>query len=644
VAADSRRCPLDGADLSVELTNPPTNGAVTAIVFGTLDTATCEDADGGLEASYVGQLICAGEAGEGCAGSFTQLLPGKWTHRVVVVDGVAAGQLQGRSALLLGTRAGTNLVHWPLYRSVATVRTLDDEMGCGGCLREAIEIANQAEKPALIQFAIGLSGTIVLTGPPPALSSGNVTLDAFDVNGRPFTRTVDGNGLRAAAVRITSADNTVRGLRVVGVGGDSDSVLVDGLEANRNVLEAIQVIGRSTEVCGSAERGCVVDGTCRTTVTDPPFGACGDDAIAFRGGAGAAGENLVRDCDVSGGFDKGIKVSNAATVRVERCHVHDNADGGLQATLGGQMSAIENLIEDNSGTNSANGLAANGPDMGLPPAALLVTRGNITRFNALRGISVRSQSFAFLDADYVCGNGTAGRGIGFGVAVQDAAGLSATTSAEGLAVVYNVDGGFVVTDQSTADLGGATSPGWNAFAFNGTGTVPEAVNVRNLTGGVLTAVNNQWEHCDGGWVCDVAVVSTVDVSTNPGPVVVAPAQASRERHTLRVDAISPSFAAEGELVRIYGAGFDAIRGNGPGGDCTSIARLNGCKPVVGNCVVIGGVQAEVVAVTPTMLVARAPFSCAEPVPVTVRNRHSRGIGRATFCTLPRESGNGGRTR
>ena len=55
---------------------------------------------------------------------------------------------------------------------------------------------------------------------------------------------------------------------------------------------------------------------------------------------------------------------------------------------------------------------------------------------------------------------------------------------EGLAVVHNVDGGLVVTDQSTADLGGVTSPGWNAFAFNGPDAPPAPVNVRNSTSGV----------------------------------------------------------------------------------------------------------------------------------------------------------------
>jgi hypothetical protein len=642
--ARAQNCPSNGAELSVQLANPAVAEPATVIVFGNLEKSSCEDAAGNFADSYFTLLSCADTASAGCSGRFSRLAPGRWVHRIAAVNGVGAGQLQGRSTLLLGARAGTNTIRWPLYRSVVTVRALDDGAGCSGCLREAVEATNQAEKPALIQFDFDVKGTIVLTTPFPAFSSGNVTLDAFDLDGLPFTRTLDGNGLRAAAVRITSADNAVLGLRVLGAGGDSDTVLVDGSEANRNLLDTLQIIGRSAEVCGSNVRGCVVNGVCRTPETDPPFGACGDDALAFRGAAGSGGENLVRNCDVSGGFDKGIKISNAAMARVEASHVHDNADGGIQATLGGQASAIENLVENNRGTNSANGLAANGPDMALPPAALLVTRGNITRANALRGISVRSQSLALLDSDWVCGNGTSGRGTGFGIAVQDAAGLSAFLSAKGLAVVHNVDGGLVVTDQSTADLGGVASPGWNAFAFNGPDDPLTPVNVRNSTGGVVMAVNNQWEHCGRGWVCDVAEVSARDTAASPGFVIVKPAQPPRQRQTIRIDAVRPTVAEQGDVVRIYGTGFEAIGGNGPDGDCTSIASFNGCRPVVGNCVVIGGEPAEVVAVTPTMIVARAPFTCVEPVSIMVRNRHARGVGRATFCTLPTGATGRGRQR
>ena len=64
-----------------------------------------------------------------------------------------------------------------------------------------------------------------------------------------------------------------------------------------------------------------------------------------------------------------------------------------------------------------------------------------------------------------------------------------------------------------------------------------------------------------------------------------------------------------------------------------IAAANTCRPLRGNCVFDRPPPAEVVAVTPTMLVVRAPFTCVAPVH---RRRRARagltGFGRAPFCT------------
>jgi IPT/TIG domain-containing protein len=119
-----------------------------------------------------------------------------------------------------------------------------------------------------------------------------------------------------------------------------------------------------------------------------------------------------------------------------------------------------------------------------------------------------------------------------------------------------------------------------------------------------------------------------------GTVEVEPAQAPRGRAPLEITAISPPFAAAGELVRIYGKGFDAIEGNAPDGGCADIPASNRCDAPTGNCVVVDGQPVDVVAVTPTMLVFRAPFSCVAPVRIEVRNGHARGIARAPFCRLP----------
>jgi hypothetical protein len=408
------------------------------------------------------------------------------------------------------------------------------------------------------------------------------------------------------------------------VGGNSDTVLIEGAEANHNVLEHLQVFGRAETVCGSEFEGCMIEGTCRTSV-------CGDDGIAMRTEAGQSGENVVRACEVVGAFDKGIKISNGAVGRVERSNIYNNRDGGMQATLSGTLTAVENLVELNRGTNSANGLAANGPEMGSPVPSRLRTEGNISRWNALRGISIRSLSEAVLRDDYICGNGTPGRGIGYGVLVDDAAGLSAIASAEGLGVVHNVDGGVVVANASSADLGGSMSRGFNALAFNGTAGVAPT-NLRNLSTALVWASNNDWQHCGEQLTCNHRAVLVHDVfqQDGSGGVAIAPARGGRARVEIEIDSIAPSYAAEGELVRVYGSGFDAIGGNAPAGNCGTIAEANSCRPTQGNCVVVGG---EVVAVTPTMLAIRAPFTCLEPTTVTVSNRRTRGVARSDFCMV-----------
>lgn len=630
-------CPVTGSTLSVIPVVPEGLGRTTAVVFGTLAEPSCDEASSTLAAGYARQISCDDDLSSSCGAVFSHLRPGQWTHRLIVTSDGSAAQIQARTSLLLGDGAGMNEIRWPYFRSVLTVSTLADSEGCTGCLREILTSVRDTPKPALVQFAIGLSGDIVLSSALPPLDADRVTIDGIDFDGQPQNRGLDGAGLNAAALKITGADNVVQGLRFSNVGGNSDTVLIEGGRAHRNVLDSLKVEGRSVEVCGTTQRGCLINGACRTVETDPPDGACGDDAIAVRGSAGVEGANIIRRCDVIGAFDKGIKISNNAVAQIENSHLHGNADGGLQATLGGQVIAIENLIEDNRGTNSANGLAANGPEMGEPPPATLITRGNITRHNALRGISVRSLSIASLNDDYVCGNGTPGRGIGFGVLLQDAAGLSPQVEGRGLAIVHNTDGGFVANDRSTADLGTARDPGENALAFNGSASSEMPLNLRNLSENAIPAVQNYWEHCGGGWRCDVASVGAKDIlADDASSVGFTPARPPRQRRPVRIDSVRPTFARAGDVVRLYGSGFDAIDGNGSAATCDELDAVNLCLPLTGNCVLFDGVPARVVAVTPTMIAVEAPFHCVEPISITTRNRRARGVGRQEFCALSKE--------
>ncbi|MDX2168948.1 MAG: hypothetical protein SF182_17885 [Deltaproteobacteria bacterium] len=626
--ADAAPCPTAGASVDLILARPAGADASTAVLFGTLGEAACTDDSGGLQTGYAVRVRCDGEPS--CRARVDHLLPGAWTHAILVSEGEAAGQLQGRRAQLIDASAGVHTVRWPLFRSIHTVTSLADALPCADCLRAAITAAELAAKPALIQFAPELSGEIVLAAALPPLAAGQVTLDALTLEGQPHARTLNGNGLSSAALRVTGAGNRVVGIRITNVGGDSDALLLDGAGANDNLIESVAVVGRAEQVCGTGDVvGCVVDGTCHVPSVQFPRGECGDDAIAVRNLAGTTAANVIRAADVRGARDKGVKVSDGAVAIVEQSLIENNADGGLQATLGGSLVATANVVRNHRSTFGANGLSANGAAVGGSDPARLSTRGNLSLDNALRGISIRALSLAVLRDDFACGNGTPGRGSGVGLGVFDAAGQSAIVQASGLALVHNTDAGAAVGDNGLASFGSAAAPGGNAFAFNG---LPNA-NLRNQTGRALEAIGNQWEHCGEAIPCNTDAVQMHDVfSSGPAVVSLSPALATPNRQAPTITAIDPPFAAAGELVRIYGSGFDAI--NGAGASCSTIPDANTCRPVRGNCVMIDRQPAAVVAATPTMLVVRAPFTCIAPVQVATRTRLSRGFARAAFCTLP----------
>ena len=628
-------CPTAGGALTLELATVGASLPSSAVLSGTLLEPSCDDDGAALATTYEVALACDAAVPGSCTAPRTGLRPGRWLHRIEIPDGEAAGRQQARRGLLLDASAGAQRVVWPAYRSVFTVRSLADALGCTDCLRAALLDANIAGRPVLVQFVPDVAGAITLAAALPPLSGGKIAIDGFDADGLPYTRTIDAAGLNAAALRITSAGNLVAGLRVANSGGDSDTLLIEGTEANDNLLDTVAVLGRAVQACQvGAAVGCVLDGVCVVPSTGLPRGACGDDGIAVRDYAGAIVPNVVRNADVRGAHDKGIKASDNGVVRVETSLVTGNTDGGIQATLSGQVVAVANEVRTNRGTATASGIAANGARVGSLAAARLDTLGNLSVDNSLRGISVRSLSLATLRDDFACGNGTLGRSDGFGLAVFDAAGRAAAVDVGGLAAVHNVSGGVSVGNTSDGVFGSAETPGHNAFAFNGSGDPLIPVNFRNETSHSLNAIGNQWEHCGDAIPCDVARVRARDVfrATLTSTVNVSPALATPDRSAPQITAIDPPFAAAGELVRIYGTGFDAI--GGAGTTCATVEAANTCRPVRGNCVFIDRQPAPVVAVTPTMLVIRAPFTCVSPVQVATRTQRSRGFGRATFCTAP----------
>lgn len=584
-------CPTAVGDLSVEIDNQTGVSPITVRLTGARLADDC--VAGPLATHYDVTMACEG-SGVAVCGGVPALAPGVWRQslRLVAPD---TGQQQHQTGHVLGG-AALNRVRFTAFRSVLTVTTTAHSGD--GSLRSALQAAGAAAKPLLIQFAPqafppGGAATIDLEFALPALDSDDVTIDGTDPDGAIGNRVVDGGGMRVPpqgipVLVIHGARNRVTGLRLRNAGvGDRDVLSISGAGADANLIDR-----------------CIIEG------------AVSGDGIGVDGGAGTGFDdtvNVIRDCEITGAADKGVKVTTDAHARVEHCWVHDNANGGIQATLGGHVQAWYNLVERNRGSSAQNGLSVQGSS-GDAALSELETRGNISRGNGANGVSVRARSQAVLRHDYAAQNGSSG------IRIFNDIGEPATAAVEGSSAVCNAVDGAVVANSSVADFGGGPlgSLGNNAFAQN---NLPAGgANFRNATGLPVAAANNQWENCGRGETCDEAEIARLDVTnTVPDTTAFAPAQAHRSGQPPVLEAAVPTAGQEGGLLRIFGSGFNVIDGHFSEKDnqCADVVGRNRCVPLRGNCVRIGGVRAPVEAVTPTMLVVRWPFTCIEPVPLVV---------------------------
>jgi Right handed beta helix region len=587
-------CPGSGADLVIEVDNETGEPSVSMELTGERVGQEC--AAGTLTTSYDQTIECSGAGIVSCA-DLSGLAPGSWVHSIRVAS---TGQLQHQASLLV---AGSppNRLRFEAFRTVFTVTTTANTGN--GSLRNLLHDVDAAAKPLLIQFDAsafpdGVATTINLAFPLPALASDQVTIDGTAATGAAGNRIIDANGLGIGALAISGAHNHIIGMRFRNSGGanNRDVLSIVGPMADGNLVERSIV-----------EQAASADGI-------------GVDQQAGKGFDDTA--NVIRDCEVSGAVDKGIKVTTGSYAHVESCWVHDNANGGIQATLGGHVEAWYNLVEDNRGASAQNGLAANALDDPTMTSDFseLRTRGNISRGNGANGISIRAFSVADLRDDYLATNGSSG------LRVFNDIGPPASAVVEGVSAVCNGTDGAAVANSSVADLGGGTlgSAGNNAFTQN---NLPAGgANLRNGTGSLVSAINDQWEHCGTGTQCNDMQIAADDISDHGANTSFMPAQAHRAQTPI-IDSVLPSKGKAGDLLRIFGSGFNVIDGHFSEKDqqCADVAGRNRCVPVQGNCVQIGGVPAAVEAVTPTMLVVRWPFTCLGPEPLVVRVDHGANV-------------------
>ena len=653
--AGASSCPSE-AVVAVVVDNASADPAVDVTVSGTriASTGACDATGTELVDTYATTLHCEGSGPTRC-GHVRGLAPGTWIHRITLQVGGSAQQLQAQRGVALAGAGVSNVVEWTAFGRTFVVAATD-ALSTGNVVAQldaarAYTAANPS--PALVRFsrAVFPAGTTTMiplqTSPSCALTTCNgretaycldgarVTVDALDDDGLPGSVGLSVGSCDNSLLRIYGVDNVLRGLVLEGYRrvpavpqmGDKavDTVAIAGLASGGNRLEQCTVIG---PILGD---GISVEGE------------------SSQAGAGTAPENTIAETEVRDAEDKGIKVDFGGTARIERTCIHDNDQGGVQATIGGTVTAIENVVQHNLGDHGGpqHGLIAGVPDPthSIYPNALM-TMGNVVRFNGARGVSVVDNALAILESDVVTENYRAGMKIETVVAAVTPkatvrGSLFAANYASGGCLITGepcwqnadcqlmvctpdtplVSGVGLQAEQPAADCVGCNTPmidlgkvgdaGRNAFTLNDNPNPLAAAgtNLRSTlqAGSPVPVRDDQWEHCDppdagSPTRCNLAQVLAQDVVVGPGATAIDlgtpwdPGQGPVP--VLR--AISPARARAGQFVRVYadpsGGEFDAIGGTArhpvalPADPCSpenpATVAKNASQPIARNRVMV----------------------------------------------------------
>jgi hypothetical protein len=671
-------CPAT-ATVTVYALNLGADPAITLPLTGDLvSTQAC--AGPGLR-HYATTLTCTGTGLVRC-GTLIGLAPGVW------LDHRDAPPQTRRDVFLADAPGVANSLTWTVYPHAYQVTTTDP-----ADLRARLREAEASGGPALVTFALPSGSVIAFAGPDPACPLGasallcvlgsGIVLDGLDATGAPGVALSAGT-LHFRLVRVFGSDDVLRGLVLRGaqfpvpfacrpdVSGPGCPTQADTLDfapgAQRNRLEQATVLGPT--------RG---------------------DAVSVEGT-----DALVIASEITGADDKGLKATDGGSVTIRDSCIHDNANGGIQSTRGGHVTALRNIVEHNLPREAQNGLFAIEAFPGLGPSTI-ATNGNIVRFNGNRGLSVTGDSSGTFANDFVVDNGAAGavvesidanptappsaalRGVTLAcnhrdrltgtcgypdpplVCMPDCRTNPCTDDAHccpmpgcGVACRPSFPDGFgAVVSQCTtlgcalpaADFGTAAEAGRNAFTLNPNNFAQQTgFNLKNgVAGLVVPARGDQWQQGATQASCKTTAPMNPDVCVVPGAKVDAGAPANPRAGTPVLSAVVPARPRAGDLVRVYGAGFDAIDGvacapedaTTPPSTCTGenpkVAAANAPTSPLGNhvTVILAGQSfaADVWAVTPTMLAFRMPVDCFAPGTLAVSRQDDTGVVRTATIGL-----------
>jgi hypothetical protein len=687
-------CPTTTATLAVLVDNRSVDPSVRIALSGDLldPSATCS---GTGVTSYAGVFTCTGQGLFACT-AITNLRPGAWVNRLAVTVNGSDPQVQARRDVLAAgpsTIAATFVV-WTVYPKTFLVReatetALRTQLAAAQSHTAAhpgatvmVGFSSAAFPGATVPRTISLAqGDCPADGKPPAavcLTGSNLLIDALDARAEPGAVVWAVEGRTLSLLRVYGAGNVLRGLVLAGTRTPSPTTQLD----------TVSLVGGAAT--GNRLERCRLEG--------PTMG----DALSVELGAGQgddAATNVVDDCEITGAADKGIKVTTGGRALVHNSCVHDNANGGIQSTFGGHVTAVENVVQHNVPGPAGNGLLVGNNDALLP--STLVTSGNVLRFAGNRGISVTDAADAQLADDYVADNQFAGVKVETTTRGQTTA--VPTARIRGLALVCNhrrgisgsctpqigdeaapcgtdvdccaAEEGCCTSDPTctsplrcgaasfprgfgasqaaaeghllpTVDFGAAFDPGWNAFTLNRNAVT--GANLRaNVTGATVPAEGNQWEHCGENAICNVDAVDLDDVSRPESTTVRLGLPLNSNVGPAALARVSPKRPARGDVVRVFGENFDAIRGTAcaaeisPADPCSidnqAVQDVNRSTTATRIRLLTGSRETLVTlypdAVTPRMLAFRMPFDCFAPLTLEVAKRVINGDRLTTTISL-----------
>ncbi len=275
--------------------------------------------------------------------------------------------------------------------------TVDPSFGTGTSLREAINFADSQNGPQTIQFAAGLTGSILLTMGELPVITGNVTIDGpgapnLTINGQGTSRVFEvASGATADLIGLTIANGN-------GTGANSGDLVNGGGILNAGTLTIEESSLSANTNSGNPNQGSgyggAIDNTGTLTVISSTFAS--NNVLSGDGGGIAnfgtlSVTNSTFSSNVAG---SGGAIENFGTATVTDTTVYNNTVVGASSLGAGILNQGGSLLLNNTIVDSLNSVGTGAVLNAASSHNLFVNGGNGVPTNGVNGNIVVASSGA----------------------------------------------------------------------------------------------------------------------------------------------------------------------------------------------------------------------------------------------------------